>query len=788
MDESAIQNTLISQDKEFFKRIVDNLKDIILVIDSNGKILTANRAIERYGWKRKNIVNKKIHDLINKRRAGEIIEKIKGREIISGKIEMETPEGRITFQYFATPLKINESVVGSQVTFKEISTLPTEDFQILDGLTKKILRILDRDTLYKTTYKELKNLIDFDYYLVGIYDRNKNTIKTEIGISEDKILAQRVFKVHPKKPLLGWIVHNKKSLLIKDMLNERLPAEPIHAGEICRSWLGVPLLIDDLVLGVINIQSFEPNTFGEREKRILETVASHFAIGLLNITLYEELKRSKEELNNKVSKMNLLLKNIQTGIIIVKDKKILYANRAFKAMLGYEKMDVTGASILKFIHPDVQSEAVYYYQNIISKPDFQEVDDIMKFVKSDGTELYGHVIIKPLLWDGEKVYLVTIEDITPLKQMEETILSLTDSFRKIKIAGSEDEIYDIAIHSLKNVLNFNNAAIFKLEEDELVLVRTIGYRISHFKMELNGRRGIVAWVARNKRPIYVPDVSKEPLYIDTGAGSKCEYATPIIVDGEVYGVLDVEGKKVDGISEESRNLIDMLAEHMSVALMSLKKQKALEKAKNYQELMLRIVSHDLKNPLAVISGYTELIREEFREEYIDVIEEAVDRAVEIIEKARLFSKLGTRGVEEEKVEINLKNEIEEIASIIMHKYPEGEINIDLPEISIMGHTLLREVFLNILDNAFKYGAKKVSINAEMDDENVKIRISDDGPGIPEDKKEIIFDAFETLEQGGSGLGLNIAKMIVEMHNGRVWVEDNKPRGSVFIIQLPMNQA
>ncbi len=484
--------------------------------------------------------------------------------------------------------------------------------------------------------------------------------------------------------------------------------------------------------------------------------------------------------------MNSLLDNIWTGVVIIKDLRILYTNEAFKKMLGYENINLVGAPILEFMHPDCRDRIYEYYKNTVSREDFSRGEVIVKFARADGRGIYAQVIIKPIDFDGGRSFLITIEDITQLKNMENTILALTDSFRKIKIAESEDEIYDIAINSLKNVLNFNNAAIFKVVGEELKLVKTIGYRITHFNIDLYGEMGIVAWVARNKRSLYVPDVTKEPLYIDTYADSKCEYATPIVIDGKVYGVLDVEGKKVDGISEEERNLIDMLAQHMSVALKGLEKQKALEKAKNYQELMLRIVSHDLKNPLSVISGYVELIKEEYVPEYMDVIEKAVERAFEIIDKARLFSKLGAKRIEEEKTGVDLLEEIKDVSTIILAKYPGKHISLEGAHMKISVYPLIREVFSNIMDNAFKYGADNLQIKVEKSKEYIIIRIADDGPGIPDDKKEVIFNAFEALEYGGSGLGLHIVKMIVDMHKGKVWVEDNKDGGSTFVIKLPMD--
>ena len=229
----------------------------------------------------------------------------------------------------------------------------------------------------------------------------------------------------------------------------------------------------------------------------------------------------------------------------------------------------------------------------------------------------------------------------------------------------------------------------------------------------------------------------------------------------------------------------MLASHMGVALAGLEAMRDLEKARDLQELMVHIISHDLKNPLAVLSGYIDLLREMPSEEFLDAMEKAIKEAENIIERARVFSKLGKKKLEEKKEEIELRKLIEDVASMILKKYKNVELVNNVGDITIFGGPILREVFVNLIDNAFKYGATKVVVDAKEEDFMVEVRVSDNGPGILDDKKEKIFEAFERASNiKGSGLGLTIVKMIVELHGGEVWVEDNKPKGSVFVVKLP----
>ncbi len=102
---------------------------------------------------------------------------------------------------------------------------------------------------------------------------------------------------------------------------------------------------------------------------------------------------------------------------------------------------------------------------------------------------------------------------------------------------------------------------------------------------------------------------------------------------------------------------------------------------------------------------------------------------------------------------------------------------------------IEAIFLNFLTNAIKYSPNKTKIVAGITDagENWHVFVADNGEGIADKFKESIFARFERLKKEGvkgTGLGLAIAKRIVDIHNGRVWVEDNPEGGSIFIVEIP----
>ena len=221
----------------------------------------------------------------------------------------------------------------------------------------------------------------------------------------------------------------------------------------------------------------------------------------------------------------------------------------------------------------------------------------------------------------------------------------------------------------------------------------------------------------------------------------------------------------------------------------------LQKSNRLKDMFIDIMRHDLLNPVGTVRGYTKLLKakekDAQKQEILASMEEESDRIIAMVENSAILAKLGEEELEFEDLDV-----ADLIADAVREMQPTAkEKNVRLHKkvksCMIQGNPLLRNVFMNLLANAIKYGPKngRISIVMKKCTRIVRIEVSDDGRGIPADKKEQIFTRFERLEQGnvsGRGLGLAIAKKVGEAHGGRIWVEDNKPRGSRFIVEIPRN--
>ncbi|RMF90241.1 MAG: PAS domain-containing sensor histidine kinase [Methanobacteriota archaeon] len=251
-------------------------------------------------------------------------------------------------------------------------------------------------------------------------------------------------------------------------------------------------------------------------------------------------------------------------------------------------------------------------------------------------------------------------------------------------------------------------------------------------------------------------------------------------------------------------------EHILVIIRDMTKRKALEEGLKEQAARLKrsnelkdmftdIMRHDLLNPIGVIRNYVELIKDEelppLARKSIEAISKNAAKAVEMIENASRLAKIeNLQEIEFEERDLGamLKEAVEVLKS---HGEKKGitlvaEADGEYPA---MVNPFLEDVFSNLLSNAIKYSPEKTKVYAGIEDAGKSWRafVKDQGEGVPDQYKETIFTRFERLKREGvkgTGIGLAIVKKIVEMHRGRVWVEDNPGGGSIFYVEIPKEPA
>jgi PAS domain S-box-containing protein len=244
------------------------------------------------------------------------------------------------------------------------------------------------------------------------------------------------------------------------------------------------------------------------------------------------------------------------------------------------------------------------------------------------------------------------------------------------------------------------------------------------------------------------------------------------------------------------------AEGLLCLLEDVTEKKRLEReiinANNIAEFYLDLMGHDIINANSIAVAYLELLSMDpgLREEQRDAINKslsAIRRSTALIENVRKL-----RESKETGREFKIKDLSEVLTAAIRavkENYSDREIEVNYTprEMPVLADDLIRDLFLNLLDNAVKFNASSrvvVDVVAEELEDSWKIGIIDRGRGVPDTMKELIFNRFEKIGDGvrGSGIGLYLVKTLVDKYGGRVWVEDrvkgDPSKGSAFYVTLP----
>ena len=214
------------------------------------------------------------------------------------------------------------------------------------------------------------------------------------------------------------------------------------------------------------------------------------------------------------------------------------------------------------------------------------------------------------------------------------------------------------------------------------------------------------------------------------------------------------------------------------------------------------VSHELRTPLAQIRLFAELLRngqlrsEAERERSFSIIDEEAQRLTYLVENVLAFARSehgrNTLVVEPLEMDRELQAAIDAFAPLARVRRAKIHSSIEPGLVSRVDPRGLRQIVLNLLDNAVKYGpvGQTVSISLSSANDKVVIAVEDKGPGVPKSDREKIWDPYVRLSRaaesaaGGSGIGLSIVRELVRLHGGRTWVEDAAGGGARFVVEFP----
>ncbi len=287
-------------------------------------------------------------------------------------------------------------------------------------------------------------------------------------------------------------------------------------------------------------------------------------------------------------------------------------------------------------------------------------------------------------------------------------------------------------------------------------------------------------------------------------------------DGFNIGTLCAVDHVVKELNDNQRNALSIVAKHVMAQLeigtknIELDYQKKIaERAVLAKDNFLANMSHEIRTPLNAIIGFTDLLDQteldEVQQEYIDSVQIAGENLLIIINDILDLSKIESGNLTIESEPFNLKRTLKHVYSLLKVKVQKDvEFNLyldaDMPDNVIGDQGRLNQILVNLVGNSLKFtqeGEVTVSVKKiEENNDNYTLRFSvkDTGIGIPKNKLKTIFERFTQGEEsttrtfGGTGLGLNIVKQLVELHKGEIHVKSELNRGSEFFFFLKYKKA
>ncbi|WP_268846369.1 GAF domain-containing hybrid sensor histidine kinase/response regulator [Flavobacterium aestivum] len=287
-------------------------------------------------------------------------------------------------------------------------------------------------------------------------------------------------------------------------------------------------------------------------------------------------------------------------------------------------------------------------------------------------------------------------------------------------------------------------------------------------------------------------------------------------DGYNIGTICAIDHVAKKLNEDQRNALSIIARHVINQLelrtknIELDAQKKIaERAVLAKDSFLANMSHEIRTPLNAIIGFADLLTQtkldDGQRDYIDSVQIAGENLLLIVNDILDLSKIESGNLVIDAEPFNLKKTLRHVYDLLKVKVPkEVEFNLfldaDMPEIVIGDQGRLNQILVNLTGNALKFTEEgEVTISVKKIDEtdshySLRFSVKDTGIGIHEDKLKTIFERFTQAEEsttrrfGGTGLGLNIVKQLIELHNAEIHVKSEQERGSEFFFVLTYKKA
>jgi signal transduction histidine kinase len=725
---------------------------------------------------------------------------------------------------------------------------------------------LTMDDILELVYAQTTQIIPADDFQIFLADlQSGKSIPIFIVIDNERLINLENKMLPQGKALEQEVIHQHRSMITDDYAGECQRRGILAVSPGVYGWMGVPLSAGAGTIGSMSVGNRDISVSYNREQlNLLQSIADQAAGAIVKARLLQESQRHAHQLStlNEVTRqltstlnqepllLNILqsaveILNCEAGSLLMVDNQT--DELVFRVTVGPVATDLTNVRLpagsgeagkavktrLPVVVNDVASSSEWF-----SKTDKEtgfhthailviplEVKDIVIGVievlnKKDGFPFSQEEI--ELLSAFASQAAVAIENARLYTSTDQALAARVEELsvmqridRELNTSLDTKHAMQITLDWAMRQSNANAGMVGTLEEDGLPIMAWRGYTDEmelYQNIPISAKDFYLESVIESGLPqrIVLPDENYRGLLKE----GRSLVIIPIRRESNTIGLIILESISQDLPSEDTMVFLTRLSDHASIAISNAQLYNAVQSANIAKSEFVSFVSHELKNPMTSIKGYTELLAagavgpvNEAQANFLVTIRSNVERMSTLVSDLNDVSRIEAGRMRLDFKAVVLSEIMDEIVRSLRRQVEEKsqKLTIQLPPglTSVWAdRSRVVQIVTNLISNATKYtqASGEILVQGEACDNQwdangaarvVHVWVQDNGIGIgPEDQKKIFQKFFrseepKTREATGTGLGLNITRSLVEMQGGRIWFESEFRKGATFHFTLPI---
>ncbi|GAB1474428.1 hypothetical protein MASR2M69_18690 [Bacteroidota bacterium] len=486
-------------------------------------------------------------------------------------------------------------------------------------------------------------------------------------------------------------------------------------------------------------------------------------------------------------------------------------NPSWERELGWSKEELLSKPWIEFVHSEDRQATLNVKSQIIGGEEIYQFEN--RYMCKDGS--YKWLSWNSYPYKEESIMFGVARDVT-LRKNDENIQQILYEIASASTSTKNiEELLNVIRIKLNLVIDAGNFFVARYDRESEMLRKIIFIDDKDDFTEWSTNNSLSGQVARSGRSILmskrdIVDFSKEMGITLLGSECECWMGVPLNLESETLGVMVLQSyTNPSAYDMKTLRMMEMIAHELSIVIQRYEmisnlieaKERAIE-SDRLKSAFLANMSHEIRTPMNGIMGFLQLLNDvdltsDDRQYYFDIINKSGERLLSTINDIIEISKIESGQLNVVHSNVNIKEILNFHYNFFKKQTDEKGILLtmkcceDVSEMVLCDQHILDGILTNLIKNAVKFTEfGEIEFGTFLKDESLVFYVKDTGTGISKNRLEAIFDRFVQADldykrpHEGSGLGLSIVKAYADLINGRVWVESEERKGSIFYFSVP----